>query len=60
MVGVVEHDRLGREAGLFKLLQPGTGISIDFTDLVVILCPVLANFRSVGVIGRHADRSPDR
>ena len=55
VVGVVEDNRVIREAGVGEFLQVATRVGVHLGDLVVVLRPVLPHLRRVRMIGGHAD-----
>ena len=57
VVGVVEDNRIICQAIVGELLEVQAGVGIGFGDNVVVLRPVLARLRRVGVVGGDAHLS---
>jgi hypothetical protein len=53
VVGVVENDGVGGETGFFEFLEAFSSRSVSQRDLIIILRPILADFRRVGMIRGH-------
>ena len=52
MVAVKENDSIVHQTGIFKLFKSLTGSGVHFGNLVVILGPVMAHLRCIGLISR--------